>query len=301
MSNHKDYLHLHFIVMIWGFTAILGLLIELPTVEVVFYRTLIASIGLFFVVWLRKARFRVKHEDYLIILGTGVIIAMHWVTFFLSARISNASVCLAGMATCSLWTAVIEPISMGRKIKGYEVILGIVALIGMLIIFNVAFDFLSGLLLAVLSALLSAIFSVINGKLSQKYDPYVITFYEMIGACGAIIIFFPFYSFYINGGLRLSGSVTDFIYLIALALFCTVYAYSISVELMKRLSVFAINLTVNLEPVYGILLALIVFGEREEMSSGFYLGTGIILISVLAYPILNKRFKQKALTTDIIR
>ena len=301
-GEQKDYIHLHFIVLVWGFSAILGVLIKLPPVEVVFYRTLISSLGLFIVVKFKGSGIRIdKRSDLLVILGTGVIIGLHWITFFLSARMSNVSVCLAGMATCSLWTALIEPISLGRRIRGYEVVLGIVAFIGIAIVFNVEFDFLTGLLVAILSALLAAIFSVINARLVKSYDPYVITFYEMIGACLSIALFFPFYGYYFSDGLQLGGSAMDFLYLICLALFCTVYAYSASVELMKRLSAFSINLTVNLEPVYGIILALIIFGEREEMSGGFYLGTGLILTSVLLYPLLNKRFKRKALSTDLIR
>lgn len=298
----KDYLHLHFIVLIWGFTAVLGMLIEMPSVEVVFYRTAIASLGLYILILLTKRSLRINGtRDFAIIIGTGVLIGIHWVTFFLSARISNVSVCLAGMATCSLWTAFIEPISLGRRVRGFEVVLGVIALIGIVIIFNVELDFFTGLIVAIFSAFVAAIFSVINGRLVKKYDPYVITFYEMMGACVSIAIFFPFYISSFSNGLQLSGSMLDFVYLTILAVVCTVYAYSISVELMKRLSVFTINLTVNLEPVYGIVLALIIFGESEEMSSGFYIGTALILVSVLLYPMLNRRFKRKALSTDLIR
>ena len=302
MSEKKDYLHLHFIVLIWGFTAILGVLIELPPVEVVFYRTGIAALGLLFVVRFRKGSFRIpERKDYFVILGVGFLIAIHWITFFLSARISNVSVCLAGMATASLWTAIIEPLAIGRKVKMYEVALSILAFVGMGVIFKVEFQYVMGLLVSMFSALMAATFSVINGKLSKKYDPYVITFYEMIGACASIVLFFPFYGTYFSNGLQLLGSLSDYGYLIVLAVFCTVYAHSISVELMKRLSVFSINLTINLEPIYGIVLALLIFGESEEMSSGFYLGTGLILLSVLLHPLLNRKFRQKALSSDIIR
>lgn len=301
-SEGKDYLHLHFIVLIWGFTAILGVLIDMPSVEIVFYRTLIASVGLLLLIKLRRKSLNIGTRiDYGIILGTGVLIAAHWITFFLSARISTVSVSLAGMATCSLWTAFIEPLSQGRKVKGFEVVLSVIAFIGIAIIFNAELDFLSGLILAIVSAFLSAIFSVINGRLAKKHDPYVITFYEMVGASASIALFFPIYGTYYSDGLKLDGTLMDFVYLAILAILCTVYAYSISVELMKRLSVFTINLTVNLEPVYGIIVALIIFGESEEMSGGFYAGTGLILVSVLLYPMLNKRSKRRALSTDIIR
>lgn len=301
-QERKDYLLLHFIVLIWGFTAILGLLIEIPPVEVVFFRTFIAASGLFLLIKFRKKPLKINTTKHVwVILGTGSLIAAHWILFFLSARISNASVCLAGMATCSLWTSMIEPLSQGRKIKSFEVMLSVVAFIGIGIIFNVEFDYLSGLLTAVLSAFIASVFTVINGRLTQQYDPYVITFYEMIGACATVLLFFPFYQAYITENIVWLPSSMDWLYLSVLAILCTVYAYSISVELMKRLSAFSINLVVNLEPVYGIILALIIFGASEEMSMGFYFGTFLILTSVLLYPLMNRRYKKKALSTDIIR
>ncbi|MFK7951554.1 MAG: DMT family transporter [Ekhidna sp.] len=301
-QEKKDYLHLHFIVLVWGFTAILGLLIDMPSVEVVFFRTLIAAAGLFVLlkIWRKEIKLG-SRRDLLIILGTGTLIAAHWILFFLSARISNVSVCLAGMATCSLWTSIIEPISQKRKVKGFEVVLSVIAFAGIGIIFNVEFDYLSGLLVAVLSAFLASLFTVINGQLTKRHDPYVITYYEMIGACISIALFFPIYRWFFVDSIILNPTSLDLFYLAVLAIVCTVYAYSISVELMKRMSAFSINLVVNLEPVYGIILALIIFGASEEMSPGFYGGTFLILISVLLYPLLNKRSKKKALSTDIIR
>ena len=302
IQERKDYLVLHFIVLIWGFTAILGLLIDIPSVEVVFFRTFISAVGLFILLkfWKRPIKIH-SRKHFLIILGTGGLIAAHWILFFLSARISNASVCLAGMATCSLWTSLIEPISQGRRIKRFEVLLSVIAFVGIGIIFNVEFDYLTGLIVAVLSAFISSVFTVINGRLTKTYDPYVITYYEMIGACLSTALFFPVYRIYFVEEIILTPSMMDWMYLGILAIVCTVYAYSVSVELMKRLSAFSINLVVNLEPVYGIILALVIFGSSEEMSPGFYLGTLLILTSVLIYPLLNRRYKKKALSTDIIR
>ncbi|MFY0605214.1 MAG: EamA family transporter [Cyclobacteriaceae bacterium] len=302
-SETKDFGFLHFIVLIWGFTAILGVLIELPSVEIVFFRTLLAALGLVVLILLRKKKFAFhRGSDILISLGTGILIAAHWILFFLAARISTVSVCLAGMATCSLWTSFMEPLANGRKIKPYEVLLSIVGFLGIVVIFNVEFDHFIGLLTAMLSAALAAAFTVINGKLTKREDPFVITFYEMVGACMSIILFMPIYVRLDGvGSLQLSPTLSDWGYLLILSIICTVYAYSYSVELMKRLSAFSVNLTVNLEPVYGITLALIFFPEKEQMSTGFYLGTALILSSVLAYPMLNRVFKRKALETDNLR
>lgn len=299
----KDFAFLHFIVLIWGFTAILGILIRLPSVEMVFFRTLLSAAGLLVVIWLAKKSFRFDlRRDYLVTLGTGALIAAHWILFFLSARMSNISICLAGMATCSLWTSVLEPLVYRTKIKHFEVVLGVIAFAGIAIILNVEFNHFLGFMVAVLSAFISALFTVINGKLVKREDPFVITYYEMLGATLSIALFFPVYlSLDGIGSLNLSPSWSDWTYLLILALVCTVYAYSYSVQLMRRLSAFSVNLTVNLEPVYGIVMALMFFPEKEKMTPGFYLGTSLILISVLIYPVLNRMYKRKALDTDVWR
>lgn len=291
---------LHFIVLIWGFTAILGLLISLPSIELVFYRTLIATLGVAILFLIKKKKLIIKPKDMVQVTAVGFIIASHWILFFWSAKISTASVCLAGMATTSLWTAFVEPIFNKTKIKWYEVALGLMVISGLLVIFSFEGGYWIGLVMALVSALLAAMFSVINGKLTQKHNPYQITFYEMAGACLCSALFMPFYSLFISQGeLKLNWEGYDWLWLFILGGVCTVYAFSVSVELMKRLSVFSINLTVNLEPVYGIILAVLVFGDREKMTPQFYMGTAIILISVLAYPVFNyfnRRRKSKRLS-----
>lgn len=302
MTATGDYLKLHFIVLIWGFTAILGLLISIPAVEIVFYRTLIASSTLGVILYARKVNFKLGGGEILKILGTGVLIAAHWILFFAAARVSTASVCLAGMATCSLWTSFLEPFMNNKKVKAFEVVLGLVVISGLYVIFRFEFNHALGLFMALASAALAALFSVINGKFTKRHDPYMITFYEMFGACLGTVIFFPIYKlYYASDGLNLIPEGWDWLWLFILATICTVYAFSVSVEIMKRVSAFVVNLTVNLEPVYGIILAVIIFGEKEQMQPGFYFGTLIILLSVLAYPVLNKYYKRKAQPVDNLR
>ncbi len=301
-TEYKDYALLHFIVVIWGFTAILGRLIEIPSVEIVFFRTLVAALGLYVLLWLRKRSFNIGVSDTLKILGTGFLIAAHWILFFAAARVSTVSVCLAGMATCSLWTSILEPLATKRKVRPFEILLSLLAIVGIIVIFRVEFDHKLGLIMAIISAAIAAVFTVINAKFTMRHNPYMITFYEMVGACIGTALFFPFYTTYFTDGvLMLYPTSMDWFYLAILALACTVYAYSVSVELMKRLSAFVVNLTVNLEPVYGIILALLIFGDEEEMSGGFYMGTALILVSVLLYPVINRYFKRKALETDVLR
>jgi len=293
-ASIKDYLMLHFIVLIWGFTAILGLLISLPAIELVFYRTLLAAIGVAGIFIVRRRRLWIPFPDMLKVTAVGFVIGMHWILFFWSARVSTASVCLAGMATTSLWTAFVEPLFNRTKIKWYEVGLGVVVVSGLVVIFSFESGYWLGISMALASAALGAVFSVLNGKLTHKHNPYQITFYEMVGACLLTVLFMPIYAaFFTENGLDLIFKGYDWLWLFVLSGICTVYAFSVSVELMKRLSVFTINLTINLEPVYGILLAVLIFGESEKMTPQFYLGTGIVLVSVLAYPVMNYLNKRR--------
>ncbi|HLW18787.1 MAG TPA: DMT family transporter, partial [Cyclobacteriaceae bacterium] len=228
------------------------------------------------------------------ILATGGIICLHWLLFFGAARVSNISVCLAGLATASFWTAFIEPMVNKTKVKWYEVLLGLVIIVGLVIIFSFELDYWLGLVMSVGSALLGACFMVINSRLTKRGNPYIITFYEMLGAClFSVLALFCYQLFYSGEELQLIPTTMDWVWLFLLAGFCTVYAFSVSVELMKRLTAFAVNLTVNLEPVYGIILAVLIFGEKEKMTGGFYLGTLIILLAVCLYPLFNYIYKRR--------
>lgn len=292
----KDYLKLHFIVLLWGFTAILGKLLTVPPVELVFWRTLLASTGLAGLLLVRGTGWRIAPAEALKLLGVGALVAAHWITFFLAARLSSVSVCLAGLATLALWTSLLEPLLLWRRVRPYEVGLGLLAMVGLYLISQAEFTQLTGLLVAVASAGLSALFSVLNSQLVKRHAPVRLTFYEMMGACLSIVLFFPIYSAYFTQGqgLRLAWHGLDWLWLLLLAGVCTVYAFSSSVELMKRISAFVVNLTINLEPVYGIVLAQIMFVLRvlgfgqEKMSGGFYLGTILILASVLVHPVLDR-------------
>ncbi len=289
MTTTRDYLELHFLVLLWGFTAILGKLITIPPVELVFYRTFLSALLLGIWLYWKKESFQLGRTTIWQLLGNGVLVGAHWITFFASARVANVSVSLAGFATIALWTSLLEPLILKKKFKWFELILGLVIVLGLYIIFKFEFNHAWGLTLAIISALLVALFTVLNAKFTHNHNHYAITFYEMIGATLSIALIFPWYAQQSPTGLDLNPTTTDWVYILILALVCTVYAYSISVELMKRISAFAMNLTVNLEPVYGIVLAVLILGESERMTAGFYLGAGVIILAVLAYPILNRK------------
>jgi drug/metabolite transporter (DMT)-like permease len=292
MPHTTDYLKLHLIVFLWGFTAILGLFITIPAIELVVYRTLLATLGMGLLIIALKQNFKLPARQFTQVLLTGFVVAAHWITFFASARVSNASVSLVGIATGSLWAAFIEPIMNKRKVKGFEVVLGVMVIIGLYIIFMFDFKYPLGLLLGVVSGFLSALFFAINQRLGSKIGTYQITFFEMFGACLGSGIYLIIHATLISPTyqINLAPSVIDWVCLAVLSMICTVYAFSVSVNLMKRLSVFFMQLTLNLEPVYGIILAVIIFGESEKMSLKFYVGTTIILCAVLCYPLFKKRF-----------
>ena len=294
MATTKDYLKLHFIVFLWGFTAVLGKLVTIPSVEMVFFRTLLAAIGMGVLIIIARGTFKIETSDLIKVLATGLIVAVHWLTFFASGRISNPSTSLVGFATCSFWAALIEPLAKGRKIQPLEIALGIVVLIGLYIIFSFGFQYPMGLFLGIMSGLTAALFSVINSKMILRVSANTITFYEMVGATLGTLLFFPVYQKYWadNSQLQLIPAPMDWVYIGIMALACSVYAYSAAINLMKKLSVFFIQLALNLEPLYGIILALLVFGQQEVMTLNFYIGTLIILSAVASYPYLKKMFQD---------
>jgi drug/metabolite transporter (DMT)-like permease len=290
----KDLFQLHFIILLWGFTAILGLLIKIPAFDLVFYRTLLASAGLIVIIFIGKFRFNVGRKDFLKLAGTGVLVAGHWILFFESARVSTASISLAGLSTISFWTSLLEPIMKKQKIQWLELLLGILVIFGLYLIFHFEFGFAVGMIMSLVSAFFGAVFTVINSKITHRHNEYVITFYEMVAASLTTALFIIIYSLFFlsDRHLFVLPSALDWFYLALLAFVCTVYPYSVSVELMKRISAFMMNLSVNLEPVYGIILAVIIFGEKEKMNSGFYMGTAVILLSVIIYPVLRRRQRK---------
>lgn len=294
IATTQDYFKLHFIVFLWGFTAVLGKLISIPPVEMVFYRTLLAAIGMAVLMIFLKKSFAVSRKDLVVIFLTSIIVAIHWVTFFVSGNISNPSTSLVGFATCSFWAAFIEPIAKRKNIQLLEIGLGLIVLLGLTIILTFNFQYPLGLFLGIVSGMTAALFSVINSKLVHQVNAYTITFYEMLGACLVILFFMPVYqnTWAPQGELNLAPTFADWIYIAIMAFACSVYAFSVSINLSKKLSVFFIQLALNLEPVYGIILALLVFGQKEVMSLNFYVGTLIILAAVIAYPVIKKSKNQ---------
>ena len=292
-DNLKSYLHLHVIVFIWGFTAILGKLISLEALDLVWYRMLFASVIMTFVVLFNKEKIKVPFNVLIGFIVSGIIIAAHWLTFYQAIKVSNVSITLACLSTGAFFASILEPIFYKRKVIWYELLFGLIVVVGLGIIFNVETKYTTGIYLAVTSAFLSALFSVINGKYAKEYDPNVISLYELSSGVFFLSIYLFFAGSFTPAFFALS--VNDLIWLFLLSSICTAYAFSASVKVMKFLSPFTVMLTINLEPIYGIILALLIFKDGEEMSPLFYLGALIILATVIANGIVKS---YKKVTTN---
>lgn len=294
-DNLKSYLHLHVIVFIWGFTAILGKLISLEALDLVWYRMLFASAIMTFVVILTKEKVKVPFNVTIGFIVSGIIIAAHWLTFYQAIKVSNVSITLACLSTGAFFASILEPIFYKRKVIWYELLFGVIVVIGLGIIFNVETKYTTGIYLAVTSAFLSALFSVINGKYAKEYNPNIISLYELSSGVFFISIYLFFAGSFTPAFFALS--INDLIWLFLLSSICTAYAFSASVKVMKFLSPFTVMLTINLEPIYGIILALLIFDDTEEMTPLFYVGALIILTTVIANGIVKSK-KKKQLIHD---
>ncbi|MGH2667416.1 DMT family transporter [Flavobacterium sp.] len=285
----NSYLHLHFIVFIWGFTAVLGKLISLQALDLVWFRMLFAIFFMVAYVVYSKESLKIPKKVFFGFMIAGIIIAVHWLTFYQAIKVSNISITLACMSTGAFFASILEPIFYKRKIIWYELFFGIIVILGLLIIFNVEAKYKAGIILAVISAFLSALFAVVNGKYAKEYNPNIISFYELGGGLFVLTLYLVFAEKLTHEFLTISMS--DFLWLLVLSSVCTAYAFSASVKVMKYLSPYTVMLTINLEPIYGIILALIVFSEKEKMSMAFYVGALIILSTVILNGVLKNRKK----------
>ena len=291
MQNDKliNYLHLHFIVFIWGFTAVLGDLITIAAVPLVWFRMLLGSIFVLIYIWFTKRKLKVSLKSLVIFALIGSLIALHWLAFFKAVKVSNVSITLAMMSTGAFFTSLLEPIFFKRKIIKYEVVFGLIVIVGLYIIFNVETAYLTGILFALLSSFLGALFSIFNGMIVKTHDATIISFYELFFGVVFITIFILS-----TDGFNVSFfdlSSTDWIYILLLASVCTAYAFIAAVHIMKWISPYTLMLTTNMEPVYGIILALLILGDKEYMNPTFYLGALIILMTVIVNGIIKTRKK----------
>lgn len=282
-SDLRDYIQLHLVVLAWGLTAILGKLIALAPVDVVLFRTALAALGFAGLAWALGHRVWIPWPRLLPMAGVGVILGLHWILFFWSARLATASVCLAAMPTAMLWCSLIEPwIDGSRRWRPAELLVGMVMVGAVWLIYKFELRYWVGFSVAIASALLAAFFSTLSKQQVTRGTHWsVIGFHQMVAACATALLSRPLLE---DGAQPLLPDATSALWLVVLALVCTVAAYAGFMDVLRRVSVFTVNMVYNMEPVYGIILAALVFGQAEFMSGGFYVGAGIIVAVVLALP-----------------
>lgn len=285
-SKLKSHLILHFIVFIWGFTAILGALITIQADFLVWYRMLFAAIFLaVFIGTQKKTSFRIASRSFSKLVVGGLLIALHWIFFFEAIKISTVSITLSVFSLGAFFASLLEPLFYGRKILWYEVFFGLIIIIGLGLIMQVEIQYLKGMVLALLSILLGVLFTLMNGKLTIAHDSAVISFYEFLSGVAFITLYLLWQQEFTVDFFILT--LKNWILILVLSSICTAYAFTASIKVMRKLSPYTVMLTTNLEPIYGIVLAFFIIGGKEKMSLEFYIGAIIIVITVLLNGIIK--------------
>jgi drug/metabolite transporter (DMT)-like permease len=287
---NKNLLILHFTVFIWGFTSILGKLISIEAVPLVWYRVVIATVSLFLYFKFNKTSLKIDRKTFLKLVLTGALVGGHWILFFAAIKESTVSVTLVCLSSMTLFTAIFEPLINKKRISKLEIIAGFLIITGILLIFKFETQYTKGIILGLISAMCASLFSIINARQVKRIDAPIITFYELSGA----FVWISTYLLVTHGfgsGMVLQNS--DIGYLLILGTICTSLAYVAGVSVMREFSAFKVALITNLEPVYGIILAFIFFGELHKLKLGFWLGAMIILSTIFLYPLAQKQIIKR--------
>lgn len=285
-------LRLHFIVFLWGFTAIIGKLIHAEAPILAFYRMLFASIFLYvFIRFVKKESLHVSKKLFFQLIGIGGMMAIHWLCFFHAIKVSNVAIALSCLSTATIFASVMEPLVFKRRMDVSEVVIGIIILACISLIFNIEFQYKTGIFYGVLAALFGTFFSVFNGRLYGKTTSGNIIFYEIFGGWALLACFYV-----LSGQIFTINEInyTDLALITVLAGVFTAFPMLESVSLMKYISPFTLILAVNLEPVYGIILAFFIFGESEKMTPVFYIASGVMITAIVVNGILKAQKTKKA-------
>jgi drug/metabolite transporter (DMT)-like permease len=275
------------VILAWAFTAILGKLISLPSLDMVVWRTGLATLGFVAIALAGRAPRRLAKREAGILFGLGAILGLHWVLFFLAARLATASVSLAAMPTMLIWCTLMEPFVNGtRHWSRIELILGMVIIAAVWMIYAVELKLWFGFTIGIVSALIASVYAIFNKQVVARYHFATLCAWQLGGACVAAWLLLPFIS---GTALPAMPGARDLGWIVLFAIGCTVLPYAAFVYVMKRMSVFTVNVVYNLEPLYGMALATLIFGVKEQMTPGFYAGAAIIIASVLAVPWLQRR------------
>jgi drug/metabolite transporter (DMT)-like permease len=308
-SNLKYQLILHFIVLIWGLTGILGDYIKLDvyspksfeidqasiSLKIVFFRTLIASASLFLIGLFIKRRVTLTASQITMLLGVGAIIGLHWFAFFFAIKVSTVSIGVVCMTLSTLFTSILEPVVFGRRVSFSEIVISLVIITGIALIFGFEFKYALGITFGIISAFFASLFTVLNGRFIKTIPSFKITKFEMLGASIFTGIGLWFFDEWHWSLFDISNS--NAFYLVFLALVCTTFAFMVSVWVMKHVTPFTVSVSINMEPIYTILVALALNPFKEKMSVGFYIGGSLILMAIFTNAYLKKIARRKARLT----
>lgn len=297
-EKKKAYIQLHISIFLWGFTAILGKVIDTGQVQLVWYRLIMVCICMLFFPSLWRNLKTVKPIDVLRISGIGCVIVMHWLCFYGSIKYADISVSLCCLATTSFFSSLLGPVFGNQKIKAHELLLGLLVIPGIYMIFHFSTFQPVGIILGLGAALFAAIFTLLNKRMVDTHHAFSLTFIEFVSGFIFLTALLPLY-FYFTPTTTMHISTHDVGYIALLSVACTLLPFNLSLYALRHLSAFTANLSVNLEPVYGIIMAMFIFKEYNELNTGFYAGAAVILLSVFIHPFLQSKYGEKKNTVMI--
>jgi drug/metabolite transporter (DMT)-like permease len=276
----KAFLQMHTAVFLWGFTGVLGRAISLDSVWLVWYRLLITVISLWVLYFFLKKIRSISLPSALTIGGIGFILVLHWICFYASIKYANVTIALTCLSTTALLSSLLEPLVLRKRFDAFEIILGLFAIAGIVIIYNTHVQFSVGIVIGLLSAVLTVLASVLNKKIVDRYQPEQITLYQLTGGFLGLTVLLPFVYFFFPSN-QLFPTNMDWLWLFILSWVCTIFTFFLYIRCLKKLSAFTLNLTLTLEPIYGIFLAFLIYKENKLLSNWFYIGFALIAIAVV--------------------
>ncbi|MDR0795612.1 MAG: DMT family transporter [Tannerella sp.] len=283
---------LHISVLLAGCTGLFGKVINLNEGLLVWYRLILTVLLTVIILTVGKKMRKVSFRDFLYLAGTGAILAFHWLFFFGSIKASNVSIGVVCFSTVGFFTAILEPVVYRCRISRKEIILSMLAVVGVLLIFSFDMRYRLGIMLGIVSSILAALFTIVNKRVSANRQTGTVLLYEMTGGFLFVSLILPFYLFF-SPVQTILPSMQDGFYLFLFAFFCTIGVYILQIQSLKKISAFTFNLTYNLEPVYSILLAMLLLGETKELNTAFYMGLSLIIISVVMQMLAYMEFKKE--------
>jgi drug/metabolite transporter (DMT)-like permease len=294
----KAYIQMHVAIFLWGFTGVLGRLITLTEWVLVWYRLILTILSLLIIHLFTKQIKLLPLKEILKIGGVGVIVILHWLTFYGAIKNCNVTITLCCLSSIAFFTSIMEPLFHRKKIDWMEVLFGIAAIAGIYTIYQVQVGFGYGIILAIISAFLSALFSVLNKKIVVDFNPESVVFYELTGGWVFLTLIFPIY-LYFKPDAILIPDTSNWIYISILSFFCTTLAFTISLRALMKISAFTMNLSLNLEPIYGVILAFAIFKENKSLENGFYFGAAMIVLMVILHALHQYRQRKRAITSGV--